>query len=92
MLFATSFDSLPRTNRCGPPPTFRVILRHGHQAPRRMSVKQTTFEWQESAETEVPSKVVLETETTKTLIALMAHALMAVLCAVEQAEEQADER
>jgi hypothetical protein len=57
-----------------------------------MNVKQIRFEWQEPGDAETPVQVVLEVETTETVIALMASALAAVVLAATQVEEAADER
>ena len=55
-------------------------------------MNQIPFEWNEPGEIERPNRVVLEAETTKAVIALMASALVAVVLAGQQAEETADER
>lgn len=57
-----------------------------------VTVKQMPFEWQEPGNVDTPSQVVLEVETTETVIALMASALVAGVLAVKQVEEAADER
>jgi hypothetical protein len=56
---------------------------------RRKTVEQLRFEWVGPTEAREPNEVVLDPETTKAAIALMASALVAV---VRAAEEPDDER
>jgi hypothetical protein len=57
-----------------------------------MTVKQVPFEWQQPGDADMPSQVVLDVETTTTVIALMASAVVAVVRGATQVEETADER
>ena len=69
-----------------------IFRRRRKRRTRRVTVNQIPFEWNEPGEIERPNQVVLEAETTKAVIALMASALVAVVLAGQQAEETADER
>jgi len=59
------------------------------QTTKRKRVGQIRFEWVEESEGSGPCEVVLDRETTKTVLDLMVRALVAVAHA---AEEVADER
>ena len=51
-------------------------------------VKQRRFEWAAPSETRDPKQVVLDRETTVVAIALMARALIAVMHAVHEADDE----
>ena len=51
-------------------------------------MKQTRFEWAEQGTAATPTEVTLDPETIETVIVLMAHALIAIVRATEEATDE----